>query len=408
MRTSGELGAAELRTAAMTGLMALVGRADGPPLAPPPGLVAGLERLAGSVTRWSAEAGDTVAVDWPDIVTVRARLSGLRRQGTVSAGGTCRLLEGPDGFMAVNLARPEDRAAVDAMVEADTGSGPWAALERALEHRSVAELLSRARLLGIPAAPLGRGSGNGTTRPWSATRLWPAAARRHVADLRVVDLSAMWAGPLAAMLLSRCGAHVVKVESTSRPDGARGQPAFYDTLHPGGQELITLDLGTADGHRRLRALLAEADVVIESSRPRALEQLGAGPGDVEGRAGRTWVSITGYGRAAPGRDWVAFGDDAAVAGGLVAWEDEGHPVFCGDALADPVTGMVAAAAALEAIAGGGGLLLDVPMHACASSVAPDRPSVSAPAERNAGRWTVEVDGSAVPVHDRAGESQPAR
>ena len=90
--------------------------------------------------------------------------------------------------------------------------------------------------------------------------------------------------------------------------------------------------------------------MIESSRPRALRRLGlhadewlaAGPG-------RIWLSITGYGREDP-RQRVAFGDDAAVAGGLVATGTDGSPAFCADAIADPLTGMLAAAAALAAAA----------------------------------------------------------
>src|SRR5439155_13426947 len=110
----------------------------------------------------------------------------------------------------------------------------------------------------------------------------------------VVDLSAMWAGPLCAHLLGLAGARVIKVESTTRPDGARfGPPAFFQWMHAGHQELV-LDFRTE--LPELSRLIAEADVVIESSRPRALRQLG-----IEAEAvvatGRpsTWVRITGYG-----------------------------------------------------------------------------------------------------------------
>jgi hypothetical protein len=65
---------------------------------------------------------------------------------------------------------------------------------------------------------------------------------------------------------------------------------------------------------------------------------------------------------------VAWGDDAAVAGGLVA-DDQGRPAFLGDAVADPVTGMAAAAAVFDAVAKGGGVLLDVAMAGCAAAVA---------------------------------------
>jgi crotonobetainyl-CoA:carnitine CoA-transferase CaiB-like acyl-CoA transferase len=108
----------------------------------------------------------------------------------------------------------------------------------------------------------------------------------------------------------------------------------------------------------LRGLLGTADVVIEASRPRALRQLGVPAETImaDGRP-RVWVRITGYG---PEQDRIAFGDDAAVAGGLVAWDPDG-PVFVGDAIADPLTGMLAALAVLACLRAGGGWIVDIAM-----------------------------------------------
>ena len=58
---------------------------------------------------------------------------------------------------------------------------------------------------------------------------------------------------------------------------------------------------------------------------------------------------------------MAFGDDAAVAGGLICRLPDGTPVFCGDAIADPLTGLHAGLAALAADTAGGGVLIDVAM-----------------------------------------------
>ena len=68
------------------------------------------------------------------------------------------------------------------------------------------------------------------------------------------------------------------------------------------------------------------------------------------------------------RDRVGFGDDAAAAGGLVAWSGS-TPNFCVDAIADPITGMVAAAVGLEVLASEGAWLLDVPMATVAADFA---------------------------------------
>jgi hypothetical protein len=107
-------------------------------------------------------------------------------------------------------------------------------------------------------------------------------------------------------------------------------------------------------------------VVIEASRPRALAQLGLAPDAASRRAGQVWLSITGYGRGVP--DWVAFGDDAAVAGGLVGW-DSGEPVFCADAAADPLAGVCGALAVACSMAAGGGHLIDLSMRAAAAAFA---------------------------------------
>lgn len=207
-----------------------------------------------------------------------------------------------------------------------------------------------------------------TSTPRSPWRVSSIAAPRT--DVRldralVVDLSSLWAGPLCAHLLGRAGARVVKVESTRRPDGARaGNRRFFGWLHA-GHESVAVDFTSAEGRGALADLVRAADVVIEASRPRALAQLGLAPERLDHRAGKVWVSITGYGRSQP--DLVALGDDAAVAGGLVGWSD-GEPVFCADAIADPLIGVVAALGATGSLASGGGHLIDVAMRDVACGV----------------------------------------
>jgi crotonobetainyl-CoA:carnitine CoA-transferase CaiB-like acyl-CoA transferase len=240
-------------------------------------------------------------------------------------------------------------------------------------------LAERAQLLGMAVAALAHRRPAVPAPPGPMARL-PVVAHRigergvGMEGLVVVDLSALWAGPLCSHLLQQTGARVIKVESVHRPDGARaGPPAFFDLLHA-GQHSVALDFRTADGRSDLRRLIGAADVVVEGSRPRALEQLGIDAETVLAEADRVgvgpqaWISITGYGRAAPGRDRVAFGDDAAAAGGLVVWDDVG-PCFCADAVADPCTGIVAAAAALKALAAGGRWLLDISMRDVAAHLA---------------------------------------
>jgi crotonobetainyl-CoA:carnitine CoA-transferase CaiB-like acyl-CoA transferase len=163
---------------------------------------------------------------------------------------------------------------------------------------------------------------------------------------------------------------------------------------------VAIDLSNEDGRWALRALIGMADVVIESSRPRALRQLGIdAEAHVAGGPGRTWVSITGYGRAGEAGNWIAFGDDAAVAGGLVAWDGE-EPVFCADAIADPLTGLVAAVGALASQSAGGGHLIDVAMSASAAFAmsGPRCPSEHSVRGNDDG-WFVTHDSTAVSLAD---------
>ena len=343
---------------AASGVMALTGSPDDP-LGPPAGLVEGVERLGGRFGGLDALA----------VLGERAALMGLWRRGSTSCGGSCRLLPCADGFVAVSLPRAEDMELVPAWLELDTAPASvpavWSAVARHLLERDPQLLLDRAVLLGLPVARVGEAR----TRPAvTGIALGDAPPRHDMTGLLVIDLSALWAGPLCGDLLARAGAAVVKVESTQRPDGARrGSPAFFDLLN-GHKRSVVLDLQGPDGVRVLHELARRADVVIEASRPRALAQLGL-DGDAVVRAGgpQVWVSITGYGRTGGAANRVAFGDDAAAAGGLVVWGAEG-PLFCADAVADPLTGLTAADACLEALESGGRWLLDVSMAAVSAGL----------------------------------------
>jgi crotonobetainyl-CoA:carnitine CoA-transferase CaiB-like acyl-CoA transferase len=367
---------------AASGAMAITGRADGSPLGPPAGLVTGLQRSAAVVRQRSARLGVPLDVDAVALLGERAAIGGLTRRSPTSCGGATRLIRAADGWLAVALPRPDDLELLPAWLgiaarDAEGPEPPWAAVESVLADRRAREAAEGAWMLGLPVSQLPEMPGVATTAPPPLAPLpvlatpvpAPAPDHRPLGDMTVIDLSSLWAGPLCGSLLSLAGGDVVKVESTTRPDGSRAGPRrFFDTLNA-GKRSIALDLAHADGWHVLRRLLAAADVVIEGSRPRALEQRGIVAAELVANAGpRVWVSITGHGRVGPGRDRVAFGDDAAVAGGLVV-ADEAGPCFCADAVADPLAGLVAAAACLDALALGGRWLVDVAMAGVAASLA---------------------------------------
>ena len=206
-----------------------------------------------------------VAVDAEEILAGRAGLLGLSPQGRISVGGATRLMPSRDGWCALTLSRPDDVDTVPALLQSDTvGDDPWPAVERWIAASDVADVTERARLLGLPVAALGE-------TPAEPPRVQPLGVdttARDPSGLLVADLSAMWAGPLCGQLLARAGATVVKVESDARPDGARaGSAAFFDWMNSGKLSYVA-DFDEPSG---LQALLAAADVVIESSRPAALD-----------------------------------------------------------------------------------------------------------------------------------------
>ena len=353
---------------AASGAMALTGTVDDA-LGPPAGLVEGIDRLGTRFDQLDALA----------LLGERAALMGLWRRGATSCGGSCRLLPCADGFLAVSLPRAEDMELVPAWLELDAmpASAPalWSEVARSVQHRDQGQLLERAGLLGLPVARVGEaGERAGVLR----SPLGAAPPRPDATGVLVVDLSALWAGPLCGDLLARAGAAVVKVESTQRPDGTRrGAQDFFDLLN-GRKRSVALDLRSTEGIRALHRLVGRADVVIEASRPRALRQLGLDAESIVRDGGpQVWVSITGYGRAGDSADRVAFGDDAGAAGGLVVWRG-GDPLFCGDAVADPLTGLAAADACLGALQTGGRWLLDVSMSDISAELA--GPTLPVPGE----------------------------
>src|SRR6266566_405913 len=90
---------------------------------------------------------------------------------------------------------------------------------------------------------------------------------------RVINLAVNLPGPMAAYRLAQFGAEVVKVEPPSGDPVAQSYPALYQKLHH-GQRIVTLDLKTSQDQTRLGELLADADLLITSMRPRALAKLG--------------------------------------------------------------------------------------------------------------------------------------
>ena len=371
---------APARRWAASGLAALSGPAPGGRLGPPARLVDGVLARGAGIERAAGCWDHPLEVDWLALTTERARLQGLRAGGRTSCGGATRLLECADGWVAVSLARPSDLDLLPAWlaVAGDPTTWPpdlpvdddtWCALAERVRRLAGGALTGAAGLVGLAVG----GLGERTADTDGGTTLHDMGAAAHAGPPgRVLDLGTLWAAPLCASLLGRCGGEVLKVTSRHRPDGAaRGNAAFENSLN-GRKARLELDLGTRAGRAELERLVRNADVVVESARPRGLEQMGIVAREVMARGDgpRAWVSITGHGRAS---SRVAFGDDAAVSGGLVVADSAG-PWFCGDALADPLSGIAATAAAVGCLSSGRRALVEVSMSAVAAAHAgPTRP-----------------------------------
>lgn len=337
----------EVAAWATSGAMALSGTPTGPPLVAP-------GQPASTVAAHLAALG----IDRPGVLGERAAHAGLGPNAPWSCGGAMRILPASDGeSLALSLPRPEDRLLIPALVEDDVIE-EWTAVADWLARTSGEDAEARVHLLGLAG---------GLVRHRPAPPIPAMTTRPDLRGALVVDLTALWAGPLCGALLGELGAQVIKVESRQRPDGARnGPPAFFESLN-GAKRQVQVDLRTE--FHELRSLVASADLVLESSRPRALRHLGLDAEEVVA-SGTSWVSITARGRAS---DTIGFGDDVAACAGLVGRSD-GALLPVGDALADPLTGVLATTLAGAALTGPTATLVDVSMlDASASTLGPTEP-----------------------------------
>lgn len=355
------------------GLMEITGSSDEPPqICPVPLPSCADAALVAFRALTMKEVLPTVA--GATLLVERAAITGKRRNGSSSPGGQCRLLRTRNGCIGLSLVRDEDWDSLPALL-GTAGASDWHLVKSLVETKTSEEIIERGRLLGL--AVVDAVSSPSDACNWLQVKRCGAASARPAGTPRVLDLSSLWAGPLCSHLWQAAGAEVVKVEGSRRPDGARaGSSEFFELLNH-GKECIALDLHTTVGQRQLLELIKQADIVLEASRPRALRQMGIIAEDViAANPGLSWVSITGYGRREPEANWVAFGDDAGIAAGLsaLAHQASGQWLVCGDAIADPLTGLHAAVAGWASWLAGGGKLIELSLaqtvRHCITATAP--------------------------------------
>jgi crotonobetainyl-CoA:carnitine CoA-transferase CaiB-like acyl-CoA transferase len=181
---------------------------------------------------------------------------------------------------------------------------------------------------------------------------------RPLSGIRIVDLSAVFSGPMAATLLSDQGAEVIKVESpegdTTRHIGpAKGDLSSSFVAANRGKRNLALDLKAPAAQAVLHALLARADVLIENFRPGVMARLGLDDADLAQRYPTLiHLSITGFGPDGPRAQDKAYDAVIQAIGGVAASQRDpatGAPVVLASTVCDKVTALTAAQAVTAAL-----------------------------------------------------------
>jgi crotonobetainyl-CoA:carnitine CoA-transferase CaiB-like acyl-CoA transferase len=185
----------------------------------------------------------------------------------------------------------------------------------------------------------------------------PAAPIAPLAGVRVVDFSSNMAGPYGAMILAQLGADVVKVEPLAGDD-ARAWPPFVDGLSlthrfvGAGKRGLALDLKRAGGVEVARALIARADVVLQSMRPGVADRLGIGAEATRALApDALHYDLSAFGggptgRAEPGYDPLVQAFSGIM---MMTGHEGGPPTRCAPSLIDLGTGQWIAMGVMAAL-----------------------------------------------------------
>jgi crotonobetainyl-CoA:carnitine CoA-transferase CaiB-like acyl-CoA transferase len=239
-----------------------------------------------------------------------------------------------------------------------------------------------------PTAAPRLGEHTGTIAARAPTRPAPTGALDlPLRGLRILDLTAWWAGPSSTGVLAALGADVIHVESLQRPDGMRMTGAMLgmngEWWERSGFFLqantnkcgITLDLGSAPGRELALRLVAGSDLVVENFTPRVLESFDLDwPVIHAANPGAVMVRMPAFGLDGPWRDRPGFAQTMEQVTGL-AWQtgfvDDQPRIQRGPC--DPNGGMHAAFAALVGLAHrdrtGTGCLVEAPMFEAALRIA---------------------------------------
>jgi crotonobetainyl-CoA:carnitine CoA-transferase CaiB-like acyl-CoA transferase len=180
-----------------------------------------------------------------------------------------------------------------------------------------------------------------------------------LSGVKVVDLSVMISGPLAAMMLADQGADVIKVESPGLGDIMRflgtnkgGMTGIFANNNRGKRSIV-VDLKQADGKDLVRRLIADADVLVQNFRPGAMDRLGLGYTDCQAiNPNLIYASISGFGQDGPYSSRRVYDNVIQAASGLASVQSDprtGEPALFRTLLCDKTTAYTVAQAITAAL-----------------------------------------------------------
>ncbi|TXH57949.1 MAG: CoA transferase, partial [Burkholderiaceae bacterium] len=197
-----------------------------------------------------------------------------------------------------------------------------------------------------------------------------------LAGLKVLELGQLIAGPFAGKTLADFGADVIKIEPVEGGDPLRswrllreGTSVWWE-VQSRNKRSVALDLRAASGQAAVRALAAEADVLIENFKPGTLEAWGLGWEALHAANPKLiMLRVSGYGQTGPYRDKPGFGVLGEAMGGLrhLTGEPGRVPVRCGVSIGDTLAalhGVIGVLLALRhrEVNGGQGQVVDVALY----------------------------------------------
>jgi formyl-CoA transferase len=209
-----------------------------------------------------------------------------------------------------------------------------------------------------------------------------------LAGLKVLELGQLIAGPFAGKTLADFGADVIKIEPPGTGDALRNWRLIKDgtslwwQVQSRNKRSVALDLKDPDAQQAVRALAADADVLIENFRPGQMESWGLGPEALHAiNPGLIILRISGYGQTGPYRERPGFGVIGEAMGGLrhLTGMPGEVPVRVGVSLGDTLAALHGVIGVLVALqhrhATGQGQVIDVALYEavfnCMESLLPE-------------------------------------